>query len=136
MELNINEQKPLDLYYKKSTNKSLNLPIEIDKTLVPDYLREHIDQKELNEYNSNLIDEIEKVKNYNQEIKIYIRVTEMGVPFKIELSNTGKAIANNVYVEVTFPNEIEVIEAKIEDFTKPRVPRVNEKPSKERRNKI
>ncbi|WP_141395238.1 hypothetical protein [Bacillus sp. FJAT-45066] len=129
LELNFNGNKPLELAFKKQSNNYIFTPSRIED--IPEHLKEYIDHEKIREYNDGIEDEIELVKEYNSNLEMYNNIINLAVPFDLSLSNVGKAKANNVYLEIKFPSEIEVIEGKKEGFSEPKRPTLSKNPLKE-----
>ncbi len=108
--------------FKYETNHELEeeyiKKIEIDE--VEEYLIEFISQEDIEKYNTALPNH-EILNDYNNEIMLYYRIKDNAEDFDITVYNDGKIKANQVYIEIQFPNEIKIIDINgSTDYEKPK----------------
>lgn len=126
---NVNPHSIRRLY--EELNIPINLSLEIaklelfyviDENELPEHLKPYIAKESIKEHNS-LVDETNiKIEKYNGELERYKRAIDTGIEYEITLCNNGKAKATNIFVDMYFPEEVEVIEGGIDDLTEPEVP--------------
>ncbi|MGE6515267.1 DUF4062 domain-containing protein [Lysinibacillus sphaericus] len=136
----INTKLP-DIVVEINNNEELNIPINpsleiaklelfyvIDENELPEHLKPYIAKESIKEHNS-LVDETNiKIEKYNGELERYKRAINTGIEYEITLCNNGKAKATNIFVDMYFPEEVEVIEGGIDDLTEPEVPELPKDP--------
>jgi hypothetical protein len=106
----------------------MSIPSKIENGDIPGYLDKYINQDDIDRYNENLPNEVERVKKYNKELILYESVKSRGVEFNLGISNIGSSMAKNIFVDIEFPKSVEVLREKKEDFTKPAVPALRKTP--------
>lgn len=95
---------------------------------VPEYLRDIIDEGQLQEYNENLPDK-DEVDAYERQVYRYKTVKENGIVLDIDISNDGNVKATNIHVDLTFPESFVVIEkAEAIDLAVKKRPKLPENP--------
>ncbi|RDU34718.1 hypothetical protein DRW41_22090 [Neobacillus piezotolerans] len=123
IKFNFNRSGPLELYYQRELKySSLRYPEEISFSEIPDYLLDYLDKENVENYNNNLLNIERVIKKYNNELEFYTRAHLNGLEVKMSVSNLGEIKGNNVYVELTFPSSVWVIEEGKEEMAKPSVP--------------
>jgi cell division septum initiation protein DivIVA len=121
IELNINEGKAICIQYKKTYD---NYGMEIHKINyedVPIELQKYVTKGDIEKYNSALPkkDEIDK---YIKEMILYKRINETGLDFNLSVINNGTVKATNVYIDITFPEELKIMSKwDIRQYKKPNV---------------
>ena len=92
--------------------KPTPMPRKFDENDCPENLIMFLEQQEIAEYNNQLptIEELERYNNDQQKAH-YIR--NFSLPLSVYIANNGSCKANNIYVEMTFPDEVFVY--KVDD---------------------
>lgn len=71
------------------------------------------------------------VDTYIDNLRVYQRIREGGVAFKLEISNNGTAKATDIKVFIDFPEEFMLFNTSdIEDIPKPKAPKLPQNPIK------
>lgn len=95
-------------------------PEKMDINDVEEHLREFVSKGDIEKYNNGLPTELE-IERYNSELEKKYILENYSIPLAINVSNEGSTKANNLYIDVTFPDEIFVYD-KDEKFTEPQTP--------------
>lgn len=83
-------------------------PIKADS--IPSHLKTYLDlPSEIVQYNKSLPSN-EEVDEYNRLREIYFRIKGTSVPVQISVENLGVSKANEIYIDVSFPKEILVMD--------------------------
>ena len=85
--------------------KILTVPEEIDVGVIDEHLKSYISKGEIENYNK-LIKCQAEVDEYNRESEISHKINNYSIPLVIEVGNKGSLKANNVFVDITFPDEL------------------------------
>lgn len=101
-------------YKKAEMPKTLNFD-EIDA-----HLLEYISKEDINKYNDTLPSQNELDKYNDESEKIY-KIKNYSSPLVIEISNRGSAKANNLFIDIEFPDELFVYKNN-EEFSNPKSP--------------
>ncbi|MFW6016152.1 MAG: DUF4062 domain-containing protein [bacterium] len=89
---------------------------------IPEHLLEYIDDKDIEEYNDNL-PPVEIINSYNKERELYWRIKNADTKLKIKVINNGFSKANEIYVDIDFPEEILVMDkSDINGLEEPKEP--------------
>lgn len=94
-----------------------------------------VSETDVEQYNSKIPAVNKDIDIYNLEIEKYILTNERGIECNIELINNGKSKATNIYVDIEFPNDIQIVEGSIEDLEVPSKPKLPKNPVKEAERK-
>ncbi|MFH0287324.1 DUF4062 domain-containing protein [Vibrio owensii] len=76
----------------------------------PEHIIDYIKMDEVTAFNESL-PTIEQLTQYNNEKAKYFYVNNCSLPLSVVVSNLGTCKANNVYVEITFPEELLIYKA-------------------------
>lgn len=129
IDVEINETKELELEFKADIEID-RLPIpekaEIDE-LSPDLLK-YVTREDFEAYNSKLPATIEKVKAYNNELEIYEYAKAFGVEIDLSVINDGSRKANDIYIDISFLDELIVLEGTKENLEVPKMPNLPRNP--------
>ena len=128
IEVIINDGKSLEENYIQEIGFTpLKYPREIQMDDIPVNLKQFVSQKDVEEYNSSIPtkDEIDK---YNSEETLYRRAKRTGIDLSFVIANTGSAKANQVIVELDFPDEVIVVEKQGLEENKPNMPQLPTNP--------
>jgi len=114
MEITLNNQKiPISL---------ISYPETIETDTIPNHLKKYLSQTEISEYNEKLPSD-DEVDKFNQDIELYWRITEMNYDLSISVENKGSAKANEVFIDVSFPMEIMVLDSRdLDEYELPKSP--------------
>ncbi|MDF4650957.1 hypothetical protein P3502_16910 [Vibrio parahaemolyticus] len=96
---------PASLSLDISRFKPLSMPKKFHADDAPDYLRPFLDSEEINRFNNSLPTEAQ-LQQYNEEKEKYFIAQNFSSPLVIDVSNLGTCKANNIYVDITFPEDI------------------------------
>lgn len=124
-----------DIVVEINNNEELNIPINpslkiakldllsmIDENELPEHLKSYITMESIEKHNS-LVDETNiKIEKYNGELERYKRAINTGIEYEITLCNNGKAKATNIFADLYFPEQVELIEGGIESLFEPEIP--------------
>ncbi|WP_318402948.1 DUF4062 domain-containing protein [Photobacterium leiognathi] len=83
----------------------LVLPQEIDLNQVEEHLREFVSSEDIEKYNNNIPTQ-SIIEQYNSEREKKYKIDNYSTPLLINVSNEGSIKANNVFVDITFPEGI------------------------------
>ncbi|PWW10123.1 DUF4062 domain-containing protein [Mangrovibacter plantisponsor] len=90
-----------------------------DKNDIPEDLTPYINDEDITFYNERN-PSVQKVDEYNSEMKYFEQVHSIST--LLQISNSGEIKANNLSVKITFPDAVEILDAKsIEDIKKPSI---------------
>ena len=84
-------------------------------------------QSEIDAYNASLPNK-EELEKYKEDLKKYRQSIEGCVRINIDVHNAGTAKANNVFVEVEFPDGVMVYDDRLRDLGEPQILKVEENP--------
>ncbi|MFE6170195.1 DUF4062 domain-containing protein [Viridibacillus arvi] len=120
-----NNQDTLEVvYHPNDSYPRLDKISTINSSQIPEHLLEFIEADEIEEYNQKVSQVNESIEGYNLGIENYTLCEKYGLEFELKLVNSGQVKANNIYVDITFPDEVVVLEGKKEDFSPPDNPRI------------
>ncbi|MEK4499912.1 hypothetical protein [Bacillus sp. FSL R12-0069] len=72
---------------------------------------------------------IQEIDKFNQEAEYYTRLSNTGISLSFDVYNFGSAKANEIYIDMDFPEEIKIIKKdEIEDLEFPDAPKMPENP--------
>lgn len=127
LDIKINNLDIIEIPFWERDMKGIELeflPLEYED--IPDGTG--ISEKEIDEYNKSLPSK-EKIEEYKNKVLFYERANEHATKIDIKINNNGTKKANDVYIELCFPDEIRVFEkAMIEDIEYPNFPMKVENP--------
>lgn len=109
-------------------------------TNIPQHLQEHIDQFSIDEYNDSIERVNYEIEAYNNKLEQYNR-NIFCIDIPISICNEGKSIANNIFIELDFPDDFvlhhNIFDEKIKVPKRPKIPAnpVEQAESKYRRSK-
>ena len=98
-------------------------PLPIKEDSIQSHLKPYLDlPSEIDKYNQSLPSN-EEVDEFNWLREIYFRIKGTSVSIQISVENLGVSKANEVYIDVSFPKEILVMDKfDIKDFEHPQSP--------------
>jgi hypothetical protein len=98
----------------------LEIPGKINESDIEAHLQEFITSDDIEKFNGGLPNQLE-VDQYNSELERQYKIENYSSPLEIHVSNGGTTKANNLFVDITFPEGILVYE-KGQEFEKPNNP--------------
>ena len=123
------------------SHKKLTIPDPIDFDAIKDYLKQYITKEEINTYNQK-IECQNDIDRYNAEAELAYKIKNYSIPLVVTVGNQGSLKANNVFIDIKFPDELFVYDAE-EEFNEPKNPLPNnplimaqKKYEKEQKNNI
>lgn len=105
---------------KYDSCKKLVLPKKLDINDIETHLRKYVSEEELGEYNSSIPSQSE-IDAYNNECERIYKVKNYSTSMVINVGNAGTVKANNLYIDIEFPEELLVYE-KATKFDEPKSP--------------
>ncbi|MBA9027592.1 DUF4062 domain-containing protein [Peribacillus huizhouensis] len=129
LEILINESDKLKIKFQENLNfEHLGYLEQIDYSLIEEYLLPYIKKEEIENYNNN-IPTNQEIDKFNQEAIYFTRLTDTGLDLSFSISNIGSAKANEIFIDITFPNEVKILKKdEIEDLELPKIPTIPENP--------
>lgn len=94
---------------KFNTFKRLTLPEKIDINNIEEHLKEHITEDEISQYNNNIPSQIE-IDEYNNQYEQYYKKKNYSSGLIIKICNSGTVKANNLYIDIKFPDGVLIID--------------------------
>ena len=123
--INFNNTTNLKLKFKnidKMDYPLLKYPKEIAKKRIPNNLLPFLKQEDIEAYNKSLPAE-EDIDKYNNSLEMFWRLMATGQDFSVNIFNQGSIKANEINVEIDFPDEIVILDKiDIEDLEPPENP--------------
>ena len=121
LKLEINDKESLSLPFLEDRSNRIDCAyVKLTMDLVPEEAKGSITQQMLDEYNNQLPPE-EELKKYREEMRFFMQAKNSPFPISLRVCNDGNQKANDLYIEVIFPEEIAVYE-KNKEFTAPDAP--------------
>ncbi|CED59178.1 Putative uncharacterized protein [Moritella viscosa] len=93
----------------------LVVPEKIDINDIEGHLREFISNDEIEKYNNGLPTQL-AIDQYNSEREKIYKLENYSIPLVIDVSNKGSMKANNVFVDITFPEGV-LVYSKGKEFS-------------------
>ena len=130
--IEVNNESQLDIPFdSKLEIGKLGLQSMINEKDIPKHLEPYLEKEKIEKYNSLVVESNRKIEKYNSELETYKRAIETGIEYQITLFNEGKAKATNIFVDMYFPEEVDVIEGGIGGLTAPEIPEIPKDPLQE-----
>lgn len=109
LEIVINDDNLLDISIpdKDWNDVFTDIPNELPQK-VPEHLSDFVELEDIERYNRNLPTE-EKLYKYKQDVKLYF-LSKFSLELVILIRNIGNCKANNVSIEIEFPDFVQVFE--------------------------
>lgn len=99
--------------------------LEINEELVSGDLRSFVSKADIDAYNKELEEKHAEIQIYKEEYLRYDNILHNHTELVVEISNTGTAKANDIYIDILFPKEIYLSERdEIERLTTPTKPTI------------
>lgn len=110
----LNGGKELEFKFKRlELKKKIYEPIVYDK--VPDHLREYVTEDKILEFNKQVVKRKKEIDLYKKELLRYWRIKLQPEKFVVEVINDGNAKANEVYIEIKFPEGLIILDRERRD---------------------
>ncbi|GAB0109004.1 DUF4062 domain-containing protein [Pseudoalteromonas distincta] len=98
----------------------LLVPNKIDINQIEEHLREFVSSDDIEKYNNEFPTQLE-IEHYNSEQEKKHKLDNYSIPLLINVSNTGSTKANNLFIDITFPEGI-LVYSKGKEFSEPKNP--------------
>lgn len=85
------------------------LPEKIDINNIEEHLKEHITEDEINQYNNNIPSQVE-IDEYNNQYEGFYKTKNYSSGLIIKICNLGTVKANNLYIDMKFPDGVLVVD--------------------------
>lgn len=109
-----------NVIYKKIQLPLLQHPKLLNMDDVQSHLRKYITQEDIAEYNNADFPSQEEIDYYNQRLIEYFRAKKNPTYFSVDISNVGKSKANEIFIDISFPQGLVVAEKEdVEDWKLP-----------------
>jgi hypothetical protein len=109
--------EPIFIDSTPSAFKKIAMPNILSLTDVEAHLLEYVSGEDIKKYNDAIPNQIDLDK-YNYECEKIYKIENFSFPLVIEVSNRGSSKANNVFIDIKFPESVFVYE-KNEEYKKP-----------------
>lgn len=98
----------------------VKMPDTLNFNEVEAHLLEYISEQDINAYNNSIPNQSE-LEKYNDECEKFYRIKKYSSPLVIEVSNRGSVKANNLYIDIEFPEGLLVYKNN-EEHSEPKNP--------------
>lgn len=98
----------------------LEMPEKINESDIESHLKGFVKNDDIEKFNKRLPTRLE-LNQYNSELEKQCKIENYSSPLEIYVSNRGTTKANNLFVDITFPEEV-IIYSKDQKFKKPNNP--------------
>lgn len=130
VEINNDSQINIPFNSKMEVDK-LSLHSVIEEKDISEHLEPYVVKADIETYNSLVAESNLKIETYNSELEKYKRAIDIGIEYQITLCNEGKAKATNIFVDMYFPEEVDLIEGGIDGLKEPELPDLPKNPLEE-----
>lgn len=117
IEITIND---LTVDNKFNSYKKLTSPEKIDINNVEKHLKEYITEDEINNYNNDLPSQ-KQIDEYNTQYEQFYKMKNYSSGLSITICNSGTAKANNLHIDIKFPDGL-LIEENDKENEEPKKP--------------
>lgn len=136
IELNINGESEIKLDYTYKYDYFGSDIGELTDDDIPEEFREYMTEDDINKYNTSLPPK-EEIEQYKNSMVLYNKIKDTGTDFSLSITNNGNSKANNVYIDITFPNDLLIMsEYDIEDYERPKELHLPENPIRKAKEKF
>ncbi len=97
------------------------MPTTLKLSDIEDHLLEYISEEDIDIYN-NSIPSQDQLEKYNDELAKSYKINNYSVPLTIEVSNKGSSKANNMYIDIEFPEGGVLIYKNSDEPNEPKSP--------------
>lgn len=126
IKVSINDTEIINLELKKERFFELN---KLDESIIPEKLKQRITIQQINEYNKQVDKHANQIELYKRDYIKYINIKNNHLKLSIEISNDGKSIANDIFIDINFPKQIVLFEKEdLSNIKKPSKPAIIENP--------
>lgn len=127
LKMEINNSDVLQVTYKEYNTNIIDCEyMELTMDDIPPELKSFISQASINEYNDTLPSS-EVLDKFKEDWRFYKQAKEDPFYLDLKVCNDGNMKAKDIYVEIEFPNEIEVYKSS-SDITEPVMPHKGKNP--------
>jgi hypothetical protein len=91
-----------------NTYKRVTAPEKININEVDEHLREYISEEEIRQYNDSIPSQSE-INEYNSKYEQFYKIKNYSSHLVLRVCNEGTVKANNLYIDIKFPDEVLVI---------------------------
>lgn len=112
--------EPLLVDDKFYSYEKAEMPNTLNFKDVEAHLLEYISEQDINKYNNSIPSQSE-LEKYNDECEKFYRIRNYSSPLVIEVSNRGSVKANNLFIDIEFPDALLVYENS-EKHSEPKTP--------------
>lgn len=121
IKLHINENNLISIDKEKINNyKQITVPTKIQLHEIDEHLQNFIRDEEIEKYNKNIPTQ-NIVDSYNKEFEKYYKIKHYSSDLVLKICNEGTTKANNIYMDIEFPNEILIFKSQ-DKFELPKNP--------------
>lgn len=129
LKLYLNDSNSLELSYSSDITIGTKCElVKITEQEVPESIKGMISKEEIENYNSLIEEANLEVRKYNQEVKIYRIAQEFGVECEVSIENSGQIKANNIFIDIEFPEEVTIVEGGFDALFTPKAPTLPKNP--------
>lgn len=100
--------------------QTLTLPEKLDINDVEDHLKKYVSKDDIRKYNNSIPNQTE-IYEYNDALERWYKIKNYSVPLVVDVSNLGTIKANNLYIDIEFPDGIFIYENRT-GFDEPKKP--------------
>lgn len=104
-ELTIN---PIFIDNKYNSCKKFVLPEKISIDDIEEHLKEYITEEKIQAYNDNIPSQSE-IDEFNNQLEKFYKIKFYSSPLVIKVCNVGTVKANNVYIDIRFPDSLPIL---------------------------
>lgn len=122
--IKINEAERLDFKINRGIVNEYNLLKEYNYYNLPNRYKGIVTEEDIEYLNEAVRNNVEDAQTYNKDLHLYEIIKYHRKRLTIEVTNTGKVKANDVVVELTFPDQLLIMkEEKAEAYHAPEKPK-------------
>lgn len=108
----VNEETAIKVPFKEYDTSEIDSEyLELSMDDIPEEAIDIIHQQELDEYNLSLPSK-EMLSEYKSELRFYKQAMEEPFDIKLKICNDGNIKANDIYIEIYFPDEVRILEKR------------------------
>ena len=124
--MSIDEDETIHLKLKRISTKMREAEYRpLTRDNLPEELKKHVTDQDIEEYNKGLPQE-DELKKYLDEYRLYLRLKENGIATTFFVKNLGNSKATDVSVMIRFPEEVRIFDieevAALEEPESPKKP--------------
>lgn len=100
--------------------KPTEMPVPLRFVEIEEHLLEFVSEQDIEKYNISIPSQ-QDLDDYNQECERFYKIKNYSSALAIKVSNSGSAKANNIFVDIEFPEEVLIYEIG-EKYSEPKNP--------------